>query len=40
MERIPQDTKELTDEQMVDIDKLLAKFEEDEDVTGVFNNIK
>ena len=27
-ERIPQDTKELTDEQMVDIDKLLAKFEE------------
>jgi len=39
-ERIPQDTKELTDEQMVDIDKLLAKFEEDDDVTNVFNNIK
>jgi len=39
-ERIPQDTKELTDEQMVEIDKLLAKFEEDDDVTGVFNNIK
>ena len=39
-ERIPQDTKELSDEQMVDVDKLLAKFEEDEDVTGVFNNIK
>nr|WP_321408789.1 YebC/PmpR family DNA-binding transcriptional regulator [uncultured Carboxylicivirga sp.] len=39
-ERIPQDTKELTDEQMVEIDKLLAKFEEDDDVTNVFNNIK
>ncbi|MCU4165785.1 YebC/PmpR family DNA-binding transcriptional regulator [Carboxylicivirga caseinilyticus] len=39
-ERIPQDTKELTEEQMVEIDKLLAKFEEDDDVTNVFNNIK
>jgi len=39
-ERIPQDTKELTDEQMVEIDKLLAKFEEDDDVSNVFNNIK
>ncbi len=39
-ERIPQDTKELTDEQMVEIDKLLAKFEEDDDVTNVFNNIR
>jgi YebC/PmpR family DNA-binding regulatory protein len=39
-ERIPQDTKELSDEQMVEIDKLLAKFEEDDDVTNVFNNIK
>ena len=39
-ERIPQDTKELTEEQMKEIDKLLAKFEEDDDVTNVFNNIK
>ena len=39
-ERIPQDTKALTDEQMIDVEKLLAKFEEDDDVTGVFNNIK
>ncbi|WP_430813462.1 YebC/PmpR family DNA-binding transcriptional regulator [Carboxylicivirga sp. RSCT41] len=39
-ERIPQDTKELNDEQMAEIDKLLAKFEEDDDVTNVFNNIK
>ncbi|MCU4177489.1 YebC/PmpR family DNA-binding transcriptional regulator [Carboxylicivirga sp. N1Y90] len=39
-ERIPQDTKELTDEQNADIEKLLAKFEEDDDVTNVFNNIK
>nr|WP_319399357.1 YebC/PmpR family DNA-binding transcriptional regulator [uncultured Carboxylicivirga sp.] len=39
-ERIPQDTKELTEEQQTEIDKLLAKFEEDDDVTNVFNNIK
>ena len=39
-ERIPQDTKELTEEQHVEIDKLLAKFEEDDDVSNVFNNIK
>ncbi|MBK3518358.1 YebC/PmpR family DNA-binding transcriptional regulator [Carboxylicivirga marina] len=39
-ERIPQDSKELNDEQMAEIDKLLAKFEEDDDVTNVFNNIK
>lgn len=39
-ERIPQDTKELTEEQHAEIDKLLAKFEEDDDVSNVFNNIK
>ncbi len=39
-ERIPQDTIELSDEQMADMEKLLMKFEEDEDITGVFNNIK
>ena len=39
-ERIPLDTKELTTEQREAIDKLLEKFEEDEDVTNVYHNIK
>jgi len=39
-ERIPLDTKELTPEQTEEIEKLLAKFEEDEDVQNVFHNIK
>ncbi|PWD99257.1 YebC/PmpR family DNA-binding transcriptional regulator [Marinilabilia rubra] len=38
-ERIPQDTRELNEEQSADIEKLLAKFEEDEDVTNVFHNM-
>jgi YebC/PmpR family DNA-binding regulatory protein len=38
-ERIPQDTRELSEEQSADIEKLLAKFEEDEDVTNVFHNM-
>jgi YebC/PmpR family DNA-binding regulatory protein len=39
-ERIPFDTKELTPEQTEEIEKLLAKFEEDEDLQNVFHNIK
>jgi len=39
-ERIPLDTKELTTEQTEEIEKLLAKFEDDEDVQNVFHNIK
>ena len=39
-ERIPGETKELTEEQMADIEKLLGKLEEDEDVTNVFHNMK
>lgn len=39
-ERIPLDTKELTEEQRVDIDKLLDKFDEDDDITNIFHNIK
>jgi len=39
-ERIPFDTKELTPEQTEEIEKLLARFEEDEDVQNVFHNIK
>ena len=38
-ERIPLDTKELTPEQTDEIEKLLAKFDEDEDVQNVFHNI-
>lgn len=39
-ERIPLDTKELTEEQRLDIDKLLDKFDEDDDITNIFHNIK
>jgi YebC/PmpR family DNA-binding regulatory protein len=39
-ERIPTDTKELTDEQRADVDKILDKLDEDEDVTNVYHNIK
>ena len=38
--RITNDTKEVTPEQRETLDKLLAKFDEDEDVTNVFTNIK
>ena len=38
-ERIPQDTKTLTDEQVAEIEKLLARFEDDDDVTNVFHNM-
>jgi len=39
-ERIPADTKELDAEQTANIEKLLEKLEEDEDVTNVFHNMK
>jgi YebC/PmpR family DNA-binding regulatory protein len=39
-ERIPTDTKELTDEQRADVDKILDKLDEDDDVTNVYHNIK
>lgn len=38
-ERIPQDTRPLAEEETADIEKLLARFEEDEDVTNVFHNM-
>lgn len=37
--RIPNDTKELTEEQRESVQKLLDKIEEDEDVQNVFTNI-
>jgi YebC/PmpR family DNA-binding regulatory protein len=39
-ERIPNDTKELNDEQRAQIEKLLDKFEEDDDVQNVFHNMR
>ncbi len=38
-ERIPQQTKELTEEQQADIDKLIDRLEEDDDVQNVYHNI-
>jgi YebC/PmpR family DNA-binding regulatory protein len=39
-ERVPVDTKELTDEQRADVNKILDKLDEDDDVTNVYHNIK
>jgi YebC/PmpR family DNA-binding regulatory protein len=39
-ERIPNDTKELTPEQQEEVDKLLERLEDDEDVTNVFTNMR
>ncbi|WP_062122068.1 YebC/PmpR family DNA-binding transcriptional regulator [Geofilum rubicundum] len=38
-ERIPHETKTLNEEQQAAIEKLLGKFEEDDDVTNVFHNM-
>lgn len=38
-ERIPQITKELSEEEMADVEKLLEKIEEDDDVQNVFHNM-
>lgn len=39
LQRIPNDTIELTDEQMEEVEKLLDRIEEDDDVQQVFTNI-
>lgn len=38
--RIPNDLKEVTEEQRVQLEKLLEKFEDDDDVQNVFHNMK
>jgi transcriptional/translational regulatory protein YebC/TACO1 len=38
-ERIPNDVKTLTDDQKADVERLLEKIEEDDDVTNVFHNM-
>lgn len=40
LERIPLDTKQLTPEQEADVEKLLEKLNEDDDVQQVFHNMK
>ncbi len=39
-ERLPLDTKELNEEQQADIEKLLEKFEEDDDVQNVYHTMR
>jgi YebC/PmpR family DNA-binding regulatory protein len=39
-ERIPNDTKELSIEQQADVDKLIEKLEEDDDVQNVYHNMR
>ncbi|MBA3987380.1 MAG: YebC/PmpR family DNA-binding transcriptional regulator, partial [Flavobacteriales bacterium] len=39
-ERIPQVTKKLTEEQAADVDKLLEKIEEDDDVQNVYHTME
>ncbi len=39
-ERIPHELKDVTDEQRAQLEKLLDKFEEDEDVQNVFHNMR
>lgn len=39
-ERIPLDMKDVTEEQRASIEKLVDKFEEDDDVVNVFHNMK
>ena len=39
-ERIPQVTKELTPEEQADVEKLLEKIEEDDDVQNVYHTMK
>ena len=38
--RIPTELKELTEEQIAEVDKLIIKLEEDEDVQNVYTNMK
>ena len=38
-ERLPQVTKELTEEQQADVDKLLEKLEDDDDVQNIFHTM-
>ncbi|MBC7485640.1 MAG: YebC/PmpR family DNA-binding transcriptional regulator, partial [Cytophagaceae bacterium] len=39
-ERIPVETKQLTEEQEVELEKLIGKFEEDDDVVNTFHTMR
>ena len=39
-DRIPQITKELSEEEIADVEKLLEKIEEDDDVQNVYHSMK
>ena len=39
-ERIPNDIKSLTEDEKAEVDKLLERIEEDDDVTNVFHNME
>jgi transcriptional/translational regulatory protein YebC/TACO1 len=39
-ERIPNDYKELTDDEAADVEKLIERIEEDDDVQVVYHNMK
>jgi transcriptional/translational regulatory protein YebC/TACO1 len=39
LQRFPTSAVEFSDEQMIDIEKMLDKFEDDEDIQAVFTNI-
>jgi transcriptional/translational regulatory protein YebC/TACO1 len=39
-ERIPNDTKTLTPEQQADVDKMLERMDDDDDVTNIFHNMR
>jgi YebC/PmpR family DNA-binding regulatory protein len=39
-ERLPNDTKELSSEQIVDVEKLIEKLEDDDDVQNVYHNMR
>ncbi|OZI08297.1 YebC/PmpR family DNA-binding transcriptional regulator [Siphonobacter sp. BAB-5385] len=39
-ERIPNDTKELSEEEAADMDKLIERIEEDDDVQNVYHNMR
>jgi YebC/PmpR family DNA-binding regulatory protein len=39
-ERIPSETRELTGEQVAEVERLLEKLEEDEDVSNVYHNMR
>jgi transcriptional/translational regulatory protein YebC/TACO1 len=38
-ERIPHETKELTEAQIADVEKLIERLEEDDDVQNVYHNM-